>query len=260
MAPQTSGEGPPVLSVVIPAYNEETRLAGTLERVVAYLEDRGQPYEVLVVDDGSTDSTAEIGGRMAGCFPHLKLIRNRHRGKGYAVRTGVLAAKGDYILFSDADLATPIEEADRLLAELRAGYDVAYASREGVGAKRLGEPLYRHLMGRLFNFLVQVLALPGVQDSQCGFKAFRRAVAHDIFQRVQLYGGQSPVIEGSMVTGFDVEVLFLARRRGYRMAEVPVVWRYDRLSKVSLVRDSWQNLRDVLRVRWNALRGRYPRT
>ena len=260
MPAQASQGRPPVLSVVIPVYNEEARLPASLPKVLEYLEGREEPYEVVLVDDGSTDSTAEIAERMAESSPHLKLIRNRHRGKAYAVRTGVLAAQGDVILFSDVDLATPIEEAEKLLAELKAGYDVAYGSREGMGAERLDEPLHRHLMGRVFNFLVQTLALPGVQDSQCGFKAFRRAAAQDIFRRVQLYGEGSPVVRGSILTGFDVEVLFLARRRGYGMVEVPVVWRYDRLSKVNPLRDSWRNLHDVLRVRWNALRGRYPQT
>lgn len=245
------------MSVVIPAYNEERRLPESLEKVLAFLQTRDYPAEVIVVDDGSTDHTADIVESFMARSPSVSLIRNDHRGKGYAVRTGMLAAQGLYVLFSDADLATPIEEVDRLLAFLEDGYDIAIGSREGLGAQRINEPWYRHLMGRVFNLLVRWVAVGGFQDTQCGFKCFRREVAQDLFQRVQLYGAGAGPVRGGMVTGFDVEVLFLALKRGYRVKEVPVQWHYGTNTKVHPLRDSARMFMDVLRVRLNDWRGRY---
>jgi len=245
------------LSIVIPAYNEERRLPESLEKVLAFLQTRDYPAEVIVVDDGSTDHTADIVESFMARSPCVSLIRNDHRGKGYAVRTGMLAAQGLYVLFSDADLATPIEEVDRLLAFLEDGYDIAIGSREGLGAQRINEPWYRHLMGRVFNLLVRWVAVGGFQDTQCGFKCFRREVAQDLFQRVQLYGAGAGPVRGGMVTGFDVEVLFLALKRGYRVKEVPVQWHYGTNTKVHPLRDSARMFMDVLRVRLNDWRGRY---
>ncbi len=248
----------PRLSIVIPAYNEERRLPATLERVAAYLARLPYPAEVIVVDDGSEDRTAEIAEKFATTLPaRMRVIRNDHRGKGYTVRTGMLAAEGDYILFSDADLATPIEEWEKLHSYLEAGWDIAIGSREGLGARRVGEPWYRHLMGRVFNHLVRWVAIADFQDTQCGFKAFRREVAHDLFRRVQLYGEGARRVKGGAVTGFDVEVLFLARKRGYRIREVPVEWRYGANTKVNPVRDSIRMFKDVWAVRLNDWRGRY---
>lgn len=222
------------------------------------------------MDDGSTDRTAAVVEQLAASLaagapggrvtPGIRLIRNQHRGKAFAVRTGMLAASGQFVLFSDADGATPIEEADKLLPCLEQGIDVAIASREGQGARRSGEPWHRHVMGRVFNLIVQVLAIPGIHDTQCGFKAFRRAAARDLFENMLLYrtDSSSPV-KGAMLTGFDVEILFMARKWGYRIAEVPVHWSYGAASKVHPIKDSWRNLHDVLLVRWNALRGRYHR-
>jgi glycosyltransferase involved in cell wall biosynthesis len=187
----------------------------------------------------------------------VRLLRLDHRGKGFAVRAGALAAQGAYILLCDADLATPIEEWEKLYAKFVEGYAVVIGSREGLGARRLGEPRYRHLMGRVFNFIVRAVAVDGIQDTQCGFKALRHAVAVDLFQRVRIYGEDAPTVQGAAVTAYDVELLFLARARGYRIAEVPVLWRYGTETKVSPLRDSLRNLRDVLTVRWYALRGCY---
>jgi glycosyltransferase involved in cell wall biosynthesis len=251
---------PPVLSIVVPAYNEQQRLPDTLEQITAYLD--RQPYrsEVIVVDDGSTDATAGLVERMAVQRPNLRLLRLEHRGKGFAVRAGALAAHGEYVLLCDADLAVPIEEWERLHSALTNGYDLAIGSREGLGARRLGEPWYRHLMGRVFNLIVRVVAVGGIQDTQCGFKALRQTVAHDLFQRVRIYGEDAPPVQGAAVTAYDVELLFLARRRGYRTAEIPVPWRYGTETKVNPIRDSWRNLGDVLTVRWYALRGKYRST
>lgn len=247
----------PLVSVVIPAYNEEMRLPETLEQVLAYLERQDYPWEVIVVDDGSEDRTAEIAEGFARQYPAVRVIRNPHRGKGYTVRTGMLAGQGDYILFSDADLATPIEELEKLLAYLERGYDVAIGSREGVGAVRHGEPWFRHFIGRVFNLLVRLVAVGDFQDTQCGFKAFRQQAARDIFSSLRLYGEDAPEIKGGAVTAFDVELLFLALKKGYKVKEVPVVWRYGKHSKVNPLRDSIHMFRDVLAVRWNDWRGLY---
>ncbi|MBC7233957.1 MAG: glycosyltransferase family 2 protein [Chloroflexi bacterium] len=249
----------PYLSIVIPTWNEEKRLPQTLQKITSYLQSKGYPAEILVVDDGSTDNTVGVAEEFAQKYPSVRLIRNDHRGKAYTVRTGMLAAQGQYILFTDADGATPIEEVDKLLPFLEQGYDVAIGSREGAEAKRYNEPWYRHFMGRVFNWIVRLLALPGIQDTQCGFKAFQRTAARDLFGHMQLYGSQTGVVKGAMLTGFDVEILFMARKWGYRIAEVPVHWYYGAESKVHPLKDSWRNLRDVLRVRWNDIQGRYER-
>jgi glycosyltransferase involved in cell wall biosynthesis len=247
----------PALSVVVPAYNEEMRLPNTLARIFAYLDQQPYRSEVIVADDGSTDGTAGLAERLAAARANLRLLRLDHRGKGFTVRAGALAARGEYVLLCDADLAVPIEEWERLRSFLAGGYDVAIGSREGLGARREGEPWYRHVMGRVFNLIVRVVAVGGIQDTQCGFKALRREVAHDLFGRVRIYGENAPRVQGAAVTAYDVELLYLARRRGYRIAEVPVPWRYGTETKVSPLRDSWRNLLDVLRVRWYALRGMY---
>lgn len=253
----TSIEPAPYLSVVIPAYNEERRLPATLRRVLEYLAQQPYPAEVIVADDGSTDGTAAYVDRQLDVHRNLFLLRLDHRGKGYAVRAGALMARGEYVLLCDADLAVPIEEWERLRRYLESGYDVAIGSREGLGARRIGEPWYRHVMGRIFNAIVRLVAVGGIQDTQCGFKALRRVVAHDLFRRVRIYGDDAPHVEGAAVTAYDVELLYLAARRGYRIAEVPVVWQYGEETKVNPLRDSWRNLRDVLKVRWFALCGRY---
>jgi glycosyltransferase involved in cell wall biosynthesis len=247
----------PFLSIVIPAYNEERRLPRTLSQVMAYLSKQPFDAEVIVVDDGSEDGTVRVVEELLPVYPNLRLIRNDHRGKAYTVRTGVLAARGHYVLFCDADLATPIEEWAKLQRYLDEGYDIAIGSREGVGAVRHGEPWYRHVMGRVFNLIVRLVAVGGFQDTQCGFKAFRHDVAQDIFRRVRLYGEDAPPVKGAAVTGFDVELLFIALKRGYRVKEVPVEWHYGTETKVHPLRDSLRNLRDTLMVRWNDLRGAY---
>ncbi len=247
----------PFLSIVVPAYNEQQRLPGTLQAIFTFVATHQLDVEVLVVDDGSTDATVATTEPRGVQYPQLHIICNDHRGKGYTVRTGTLEAQGEYVLLCDADLAVPLEEWFKLARYFDKGYDVVIGSREGVGARRLGEPWYRHVMGRIFNFVVRLVAVGGIQDTQCGFKAFRTPVAHDLFNAVQLYGANAQQIQGAAVTAFDVEVLFLARKRGYCIKEVPVVWRYGMETKVDPLRDSWRNFLDVLRVRWNALRGRY---
>lgn len=250
----------PHLTIIVPAYNEVARLPGTLDQMVAYF--RGQPYtwRICVVDDGSDDDTASIAQAWAAREPRLDVIVNDHRGKAFAVRTGILAAQGDCVAFSDADLSVPIGEIERLLVALSGGADVAIGSREGPGAHRYGEPAYRHLMGRIYNLLYRGILLPGIADSQCGFKAFRTAVAHDLFQRMLVYGADARPIKGGMVTGFDTELLFLTRRFGYRLEEVGVDWYYGKASKVRPVRDTVRMIVDVFKIRAFAGAGRYGAT
>lgn len=251
------------LSVVIPAYNESARLPDSLKKVLDYLETRDYPYEVIVVDDGSTDNTADLGDEFVGNAKlknpksTARVIRNPHRGKGYTVRTGMLTAQGQYILFSDADLSAPIEEVEKLLKYLQGKYDIAIGSREGKGAVRIDEPFYRHLMGRVFNTFVRLVALPQFNDTQCGFKAFRKEAAHTLFRSLNLYGDNTPDVKGALVTGFDVEVLYLALKWGYKIKEVPVRWFYSKGANVNPIKDSYRLFKDIARVRMNDIRGMY---
>lgn len=249
--------GRPFLSVVIPAYNEAERLPISIPLVSSFLSRQGYTYEVLVVDDGSTDATADVVERLRGVHRRLELLRLPHRGKAYAVRAGVLAAGGERILMTDADLAAPIEQAAGLMECLDEGYDIAIGSREGPGARRCGEPTYRHVMGRAFNLLVRVITGNPYRDTQCGFKLFRGDAARDIFPRLRLYAERARPVAGPMVTGLDVEVLQIARRRGYRVKEVGVEWHYRKGSKVRPLLDSYRMFKDVVQVRLNDLRGRY---
>jgi glycosyltransferase involved in cell wall biosynthesis len=246
----------PYLSIVVPAYNEAVRLPETLRAITAYLAGKPFSSEIIVVDDGSTDETAAIAAA-AMIASRGWVLREPHRGKGASVRAGMLAATGERVLFTDADLAVPIDEADRLLAALDAGFGVVIGSREGEGASREGEPAFRHVMGRVFNRLVRLIAVPGIDDTQCGFKLFRADAVAAIIPRLRLYGADAPVVRGARVTGFDVEVLVIARRQGFRIREEPVRWRYGVQSKVRPIADTFWNLRDVLRVRLNDMRGYY---
>ncbi|MFD3163640.1 dolichyl-phosphate beta-glucosyltransferase [Herpetosiphon sp. NSE202] len=247
----------PYLSVVIPAYNEARRLPQTLPVVLQFLNAQPWSWELLVVDDGSSDQTVAVAEAACSAYAQARVIQNPHRGKGYTVRTGMTQASGEYVLFSDADLAVPMNEWPKLEAKLQQQYDIVIASREGAGASRIDEPFMRHLMGRVFNLIVRVLGIGKFQDTQCGFKVFSREASHDVFGRMRLYDDTTEAPKGAAVTAFDVEVLYLALRRGYKIAEVPVTWRYGEETKVDNIRDSWRNLRDVIKVRWNALSGQY---
>ncbi len=237
---------PPFLSIIIPAYNEEDRLADSLNRILAFLASQPHSSEILVVENGSTDRTAEVAEAFARQHPTLRVLREQARGKGLAVRRGILAATGEYRFICDVDLSMPIEYITRFLPPLLPDAAIAIASREAPGAARYGEPAYRHWIGRGFNLLVRLLAVPGLQDTQCGFKCFRADAADELF-RLQVLDGWT----------FDVEVLFLARRKGYQIAEVPIPWTHASGSRVHLVRDSLAMLTDLVRIRWYAARGRY---
>ena len=208
-------------------------------------------------DDGSLDQPVEIVENLAGGNPRIRVIKNKHKGKGHAVYQGVQAATGDFLLLCDADLATPIKEFDKLFAQLNQGFDLVIASREGLNARRLDEPFYRHLMGRVFNLLVQIVALRGINDTQCGFKLLRREPALNIFSRMKLYSEGAPELSVPAVTAYDVEMLYLAHKLRFKIAEVPTEWQYQPTIRISPLRDSWRNLRDVIRVRLNDWRGLY---
>jgi dolichyl-phosphate beta-glucosyltransferase len=230
----------PTLSLVVPAFNEEARLHDTMPEMWRFLESRFARFELIVVDDGSIDGTARVVESFARDHPAVTLISYQpNRGKGHAVRQGVLRARGDLVLFSDADLSTPLDEFDSLLRPIQSGSDVAIASRAARGARRLiRQPWYRELAGRTFNLMVQCLAVPGILDTQCGFKLFPRSVAHDVCSRFEENG-----------FGFDIEVLHIARRLGYRIAEVPVRWLHREGSKVHMRRDAPQMFIALLRIR-----------
>jgi glycosyltransferase involved in cell wall biosynthesis len=236
----------PTVSIVIPAYNEAERLPATLTRLGQFLRDEAYPAEIVVVDDGSADATVAVAERAAAADPLVRLVRAPHRGKGAAVRRGMLAARGAVRVMCDADLSMPAHELPKLLAPLAAGADVTLATREGDGARRIGEPYRRHLMGRVFNALVRLLAVPGLHDTQCGFKAFRRGAAQAVFSQQTLRG-----------FGFDVEVLFLARRFGYEIRELPIDWYFDPDTRVRPGVDSLEMLGEVLMIRIRDARGQY---
>lgn len=236
----------PLLSIIIPAHNEERRLPASLEQVFAFLDTQGYESEVLVVENGSTDRTLEVTQTFAGQHKNLRVIHEPGRGKGLAVRRGMLEAQGQYRFMCDADLSMPIEEVSKFLPPQLSGFDIAIGSREVRGAVRYDEPSYRHLGGRLINLVIRLLILPGLEDTQCGFKCFRSAVADDLF-RQQLMDGWS----------FDVELLYLAQQTGYKVVEVPIDWYYRPESKVSAVRDAVRMVEDILRIRLNWRRGLY---
>ena len=241
----TSSERP-FLSLIIPAHNEEHRLPGTLERVHDFLHSQAFSSELLIVENGSLDRTAEAADRFARSNPATRLLREPRAGKGLAVRRGMLAAQGEYRFICDADLSMPIEQVVRFLPPALTDFDIAIASREIPGAVRFGEPAYRHWIGRGFNLLVRLLAIPGLQDTQCGFKCFTAKAAQALFP-IQRLDGWS----------FDVEVLFLALKFGFQVTEVAIPWHYIRGSRVRLVRDSWQMFVDLFRIRRNWRRGDY---
>lgn len=239
----SSGSDPalPLLSVVVPSYNEEDRLGATLKRMLAYFDAQPYPVEILVVDDGSSDGTARVVESIAARRPQVRLLAYQpNQGKGHAVRYGMLRASGERILFSDADLATPIEEVEKLIAKLDEGYDIAIGSRDIPGSQLIKrQSVLREFGGRTFNKFVQVMAVPGIHDTQCGFKLFTRSSAQAIFSRSQVNH-----------FAFDVEVLYIALRLfDMRIAEVPVRWAHQEGSKVRFFRDAYRMIKTLFRIR-----------
>lgn len=236
----------PFLSIVIPAYNEETRLPASLEKISAFLAQQDYTAEVLIVENGSSDRTFAIAQEFEQKDPTFRALHIEQRGKGIAVKTGMLAAKGEYRFICDADLSMPIEEVNNFLPPILKDCPIAIASREAHGSQRIGEPAYRHVIGRVFNTFVKIMALPGLQDTQCGFKCFSAKAAEQLFQMQTIYGWT-----------FDVEVLFLARKLGYTICEVPIRWYFDPHSKVKFLRDSLQMAADLFGIRWKIITRKY---
>ncbi|MBI1746292.1 MAG: glycosyltransferase family 2 protein [Acidobacteria bacterium] len=231
----------PYISIVIPAYNEERRIGKSLESIFTFLESEGVPFEVVVVDDGSRDNTIGMVKAFLKGAPQGKLIQNEeNRGKGFTVRRGMLAASGRHVIFSDADLSTPIQEARKFLPLLEKQYDIVIGSRQAAGSNVVvRQQKYRELMGKTFNLFVRALVVDQIADTQCGFKGFRQTVARDVFQRQRLFG-----------FSFDVEILYIAHRLGYAIREEPIEWHNSFESKVNVFTDSTQMLLDLFKIRW----------
>lgn len=238
----------PLLSIIIPAYREEKRIGASLDRIFSFLDSQGYISEVLVVDDGSPDDTVRVTAEAATGRSNFRIIQNEtNRGKGACVRRGMLEARGRYLLFSDADLSTPIEETTRFLEKMSDGYAVVIASR-ALRESRIVifQPWYRQIIGKTFNRIVRILLVRGLCDTQCGFKMFTREAAKTIFplQKIERFA-------------FDVEILFLARKFGYRIFETPVTWQDSPFTTVKIAGDSFSMFAALLRIRLNSLLGRY---
>ena len=238
----------PRLSIIMPAFNEERRLPTSLQRLDEYVCGLDREVEIIVVENGSTDRTATVVQAWQDRLPYLRLMCVAQPGKGRAVRAGMLAASGDHLMFCDVDFSMPIEELSKFTALLDTGAPIVIASRELATSQRHAEPARRHIMGRVFNRVVQLLVVRGIEDTQCGFKAFQRPVGRDLFSMQRLTGW-----------GFDVEILYLARRRGYRVQQLAIDWFFDPDSRVRGLSDSVTTLAEVLRIRLYALVGAYRR-
>lgn len=247
----------PYLSVVIPSYNEMKNLKrGVLDDVVSYLKQQLYTWEVVLSDDGSTDGTVEALKAFAKKHTGVRVVENVHAGKAPTVKSGMLAAKGEWRLFTDFDQSTPIAEVRKLFEFSEHGFDVVIGSREMVGAKRDDEPYYRRIMGRGFNIIVQMLAVPGILDTQCGFKLLSAKATNDLFNRLYIYGSQQE--RSDAFTGaFDVELLFLAYKSGYKIREVPILWHHTETQRVSPLKDSLRMFRDIVLIRLARIAGKY---
>lgn len=247
----------PFLSIVIPAYNEERNLKkGVLDLVYNYLKRQKYSWEVLIVDDGSKDNTVKIVEKIVSKYNNFKLFKEPHRGKAGTVIAGMLKAKGDIVVFDDMDQATPIEELEKILPKFDQGYDIAIGSRSG----RKGANIIRKIMALGFMTLrTLILRLP-FKDTQCGFKGFKKEAVGLIFKKMEVFNSKKTVSGSAVNAGFDLEILYIARKSGFKIAEVPVVWeeKGDRgTSGVNPIKDSWDGLRDLIKVRINAILGRY---
>jgi len=238
----------PRYSIVIPAFNERARILATLESVISCVRSSGWRAEVIVVNDGSTDETAQLVRDFILTAPEVQLMENpSNRGKGYSVRNGIVHAQGEIVMFTDADLSAPIDEAERLFAAIADGADIAIGSRWLATSRQTHrQPLYRQVFGRCFNALTRMVMRLPYADTQCGFKAFTREAAQTVFQLMTIERW-----------GFDPEILFIARKRGYKVKEVPVSWAHDARTRISYLRDGLQMLKELAIVRWNALTGKY---
>ncbi len=249
----------PFLSVVIPSFNEKRNLSrGVLDQVLEYLEQQKYSWELLLSDDGSTDGTITELQKFATRNKNIRVIQNIHAGKAPTVKSGMLAAKGQWRLFADFDQSSPLREVEKLLPWTEQGYDVVIGSREIAGALRDKEPFHRHMMGKVFNVVVQALAVPGIHDTQCGFKLLSGAATEVLFNQLVVYGGQEQR-KDAFTGAFDVELLYLALKNGFRIKEVPVFWAYNETVRVSPLKDSFRMFRDILRIRLASLSGKYAK-
>ncbi len=238
---------PVFLSIIFPAYNEEGRISSTLKKTITFLKERPYSSEIIVVENGSSDNTFQIASSFVKVFPQLKVLREERRGKGLAVKRGMLEAVGQYRFICDVDLSMPIEEVSRFIPP-NLNNDITIASREAQGAKRHNEPEYRHFIGRIFNFIVRVMAIPGYHDTQCGFKCFSAQAAEELFPYQTITGWT-----------FDVEILYVARKLNYKIFELGIPWYHDPHSKVKVFKDSFQMMLDLIKIRLNNLRGNYAK-
>lgn len=237
----------PFLSIIIPAYNEANRLPQTLRQVFDFLSSEDYSAEVIIVENGSSDNTYALAQKLTATYPNLRVLHNEVAGKGKAVKRGMLEARGKYRIFCDADLSMPVTEIPRFIPP-QLDDDIVIASREVEGAIRYNEPEFRHFTGRIFNFLIRALTLPKLHDTQCGFKSFRAEIAEDLFSRQSIEGW-----------AFDVEILYIAKLRGYKVTELPIPWHYNAESKINVLRDSFRMFLDLLKIRKNARKGLYNR-
>ncbi|KKQ36754.1 MAG: Glycosyl transferase family 2, partial [Candidatus Levybacteria bacterium GW2011_GWC2_37_7] len=245
------------LSVVIPSFDEMANLQkGVLDKIEHFLGKKQFPYEVIIVDDGSTDGSVEFAKRFVQDSPNFRLMENSHLGKAGAVTAGVLNSKGDYVLFSDMDQATPIEELDKLLPYLEQDFDIVVGSRDAV---RKGAPLIRQFVSHAAIVARKlVVGMPEISDTQCGFKAFKKEAARKLFTRIsKLHNGFKKILGSSVSSGFDVELLYLAKHLGYKIKEVPVEWLYVETRRVSPIKDSVEGFMDLLKIKIKAMRGEY---
>jgi glycosyltransferase involved in cell wall biosynthesis len=236
----------PFLSIIIPAYNEAKRLPRTLEQIFSFLKTQAYSSEVIVVENGSSDGTLELATQYIKDHSNLVVVQEHHKGKGNAVRRGMFVARGEYRFICDADLSMPIEDLQKFLPPALEGFDIAIGSREAPGAIRYNEPPYRHIGGRAINLVIRTLILPGLNDTQCGFKCFHAKAAQTLFQQQTMMGWS-----------FDIELLYLARRKKMTIREVPIHWYFSTDSKVNAVRDALRMIGDIFRIHLNAMRGVY---
>jgi len=245
------------LSVIIPSYNEKKNISrGVLDQVIEYLKKQTYEWELILSDDGSSDGTLKVLDDFAKKDSRIKVLHNKHAGKAPTVKAGMLAAKGEWRLFTDFDQSTPLKEVEKLFRYTKNGIKVIIGSREIIGALRDKEPFHRHLMGRGFNIIVQILAIPGILDTQCGFKLFSSDATEKLYNQLYVYGDNKER-KDAFTGAFDVELLFLAKKNGFAIKEVPIEWKHNETDRVSPIKDSLRMLRDIMTIRVMDLLGKY---
>lgn len=247
----------PFLSIILPSYNESQNISrGVLEEVLQFLKDYEKSWELILSDDGSSDDTPKQLKEFAKNDSRIKVLLNPHKGKGPTVKAGMMAAAGSWHLFADFDQSTPLREIRKLLKHT-SSYEVIIGSREIIGAKREKEPFYRHIMGRGFNLIVQILAVPKIQDTQCGFKLFSERATNKLFKNLYIYSGFNER-QDAFTGAFDVELLYLAKKYGFAIKEVPILWKHFETNRVNPIKDSFLMFSDILRIKLADLKGKYP--